>query len=180
MQKSHEACGIANIVGNKGAVAVSLQFNETRIAFINSHLAAHLNKYEDRNQDYRYICNNLNLARESSGSASASLLNHYHYLFWFGDLNYRLEADQQDVISLVRQARYDDLILHDQLHRERIWGKTFAGFSEGQLTFPPTYRYIRGVRTYNEEVCPVYLPSSYSLFLSPSLCLPSASVSTQL
>lgn len=47
--------GIFNALGNKGAVAVSLQFNEANICFINSHLAANTEKVAERNDDFRAI-----------------------------------------------------------------------------------------------------------------------------
>jgi hypothetical protein len=31
-------------------------------------------------------------------------------------------------------------------------GTCFPGFFEGAVEFPPTYRYLRGERTYSEEV----------------------------
>lgn len=38
--------------GNKGAVGVSFQINETFICFLNSHLAAHVQEFERRNEDH--------------------------------------------------------------------------------------------------------------------------------
>ena len=73
VQKGTEACGIANLVGNKGAVAVSFNFNETRFAFVNCHLAAHMGKWEDRNQNYAQIVSNLNL----TGSHNPCKLTNY-------------------------------------------------------------------------------------------------------
>ena len=136
---------------------MSFQFNESRICFVNSHLAAHLSKVDDRNQNYRQIVQNLHLHSETS----CCLSNYFHYLFWFGDLNYRLEADRDLVISKIKQKQFEDLRASDQLNREKAWGRAFVGFTEGLVNFPPTYRYLRGIREYNDEVTalpPIYTP----------------------
>lgn len=41
--------------GNKGGIGISIKLNESCICFINSHLAAHQNEVERRNEDYNEI-----------------------------------------------------------------------------------------------------------------------------
>ena len=52
---------------------MSFTYNETRIAFINSHLAAHLSKWEYRNQDYCQIVTNLTLQPPNKFAPSSFL-----------------------------------------------------------------------------------------------------------
>lgn len=78
---------------NKGGVAVSLKVDDTHVAFISSHLAAHQSKVGQRNADVAEISANLHL---SGGAAKGSdLTTGYHHAVWMGDLNYRLEYGQQ-------------------------------------------------------------------------------------
>ena len=51
----------------------------------------------------------------------------------------------------IQQKDWKTLLLADQLKREQNKGVAFVGFSEGEIDFPPTYRYNRGNRIYSEE-----------------------------
>jgi hypothetical protein len=54
------ACGVANILGNKGATGVSLIFRGGfRLLLVNCHLAAHAEKCKERNEDFQRIRHNL-------------------------------------------------------------------------------------------------------------------------
>ena len=55
IQIIYVACGIGNVIVNKGAVCTLLKINSRSICIINSHLAAHQHMLDARNADYARI-----------------------------------------------------------------------------------------------------------------------------
>ncbi|XP_021832928.1 type I inositol polyphosphate 5-phosphatase 2-like, partial [Prunus avium] len=73
-------------------------------------------------------------------------------IFWFGDLNYRLNMEDADVRKLIFLKRWDELISNDQLNKELRSGHVFEGWKEGVINFPPTYKYeINSDRYFGEN-----------------------------
>ncbi|NWR50651.1 SHIP2 phosphatase, partial [Regulus satrapa] len=136
--------GIANTLGNKGAVGVSFLFNGTSFGFINCHLASGSEKTHRRNQNYSDILHSLALGDKRLGGFDLTL--RFTHLFWFGDLNYRLDMDVQDILTHIVKKEFRALLAADQLSLEQKKNKVFLQFSEGDISFPPTYRYERGTR----------------------------------
>ncbi|XP_071899053.1 phosphatidylinositol 3,4,5-trisphosphate 5-phosphatase 2-like isoform X3 [Anas platyrhynchos] len=136
--------GIANTLGNKGAVGVSFLFNGTSFGFVNCHLASGSEKTHRRNQNYSDILRSLALGDKRLSAFDLTL--RFTHLFWFGDLNYRLDMDVQDILSHVTKKEFGVLLAVDQLTLEREKNKVFLQFREGDISFPPTYRYERGSR----------------------------------
>eukprot|EP01103_Thecamoeba_quadrilineata_P015720 TRINITY_DN5053_c0_g2_i1.p1 TRINITY_DN5053_c0_g2~~TRINITY_DN5053_c0_g2_i1.p1 ORF type:complete len:949 (-),score=163.09 TRINITY_DN5053_c0_g2_i1:150-2996(-) len=151
IKKGTEATGIANMIGNKGAAAISFNFFETRLCFVSSHLAAHQEKCAERKHNYYSIIKGLKLT-----TPPLDIVNSFHHLFWFGDLNYRIDYSRERVLELLGNKDWEGLYQGDQLARERGVGAAFVDFEEGPLLFPPTYRYARGTRTYDEERIPAW------------------------
>ncbi|NXK64780.1 SHP2A phosphatase, partial [Sylvietta virens] len=162
--------GIANTLGNKGAVGVSFLFNGTSFGFVNCHLASGSEKTHRRNQNYSDILHSLALGDKRLAGFDLTL--RFTHLFWFGDLNYRLDMDVQvgpcrcqvrdtagrsargvtvsstvqDILTHIVKKEFQALLAVDQLSLEQEKNKVFLQFSEGDISFPPTYRYERGTR----------------------------------
>ncbi|XP_027518935.1 phosphatidylinositol 3,4,5-trisphosphate 5-phosphatase 2-like [Corapipo altera] len=136
--------GVANTLGNKGAVGVSFLFNGTSFGFVNCHLTSGSEKTHRRNQNYSDILHSLVLGDKRLGGFDLTL--RFTHLFWFGDLNYRLDMGMEDILAHVTKKEFQALLAVDQLNLEREKNKVFLRFSEGDISFPPTYRYERGSR----------------------------------
>ena len=63
------------------------------------------------------------------------------YLFFCGDLNYRIALDHDEVLAAIQREDFDFLLKHDQLSVERNSGHMFKHFEEGQIRFRPTYKF---------------------------------------
>ena len=62
-----------------------------------------------------------------------------------GDMNYRIDQRRDAVIAAVKAGDLEHLLIHDQLKKEMKFNRSFRlrQFSEGPITFAPTYKYDR-------------------------------------
>uniref|UniRef100_A0A8C9TA41 phosphatidylinositol-3,4,5-trisphosphate 5-phosphatase n=1 Tax=Scleropages formosus TaxID=113540 RepID=A0A8C9TA41_SCLFO len=137
--------GIANALGNKGAVGVSFMFNDTSFGFVNSHLTSGSEKKIRRNQNYINILRFLNLGDKKLNPFD--ITHRFTHLFWLGDLNYRIEmpsSEAENIVAKIKQQQYQELLKEDQLSQERAAGRVFLHYEE--ITFAPTYRFERETR----------------------------------
>jgi len=145
--RSKEATGIGSVLGNKGGVAIGFDYLESSVCFVNSHLAAHQIMIQERNNDVEEIIKNLKIMHKDDVTTG------FQYTFWCGDLNYRIEGTKDGVQKLVRDKQLDILFSNDQLQAEMKKCNVFFGFTEGKISFRPTYKFDRGVREeYSEEL----------------------------
>ncbi|KAG5190457.1 Endonuclease/exonuclease/phosphatase [Tribonema minus] len=125
VKMSDVVCGVGNVLQNKGAVAAFLRVDKTTFLFITAHLAAHQTKVAERNGDYWRIIGELEQEippawikraakrrqkaltgtaaagaapeRAAHGGERSVFLDMVDRVFFFGDLNYRIDLDRLDV-----------------------------------------------------------------------------------
>lgn len=144
-----ERVGVGGVLGNKGAVACRLKLFGISLCFINAHLSAHTSALAIRNQNIHDILRHLNFdpssMNHSNGRSSESVSYapaQHDVLFFFGDLNYRItEISFDEVLDKIGKNRWSFLRRFDQLTREKNASRIFQGYQEGELSFPPSYKY---------------------------------------
>lgn len=77
---------------------------------------------------------------------------HFSYVFWFGDLNFRLENEAwspSDIKRMVEEDRIEELVAQDQLSLVRKQGRAFKELEERTPAFPPTFKFEQGTSEYD-------------------------------
>ncbi|KAF5203241.1 Type i inositol polyphosphate 5-phosphatase [Thalictrum thalictroides] len=159
-------CGFGRAIGNKGAVGLRMRVYDRMICFVNCHFAAHLEAVNRRNADFDHVFRTMafsrpsNLLNSSSAGVSSAVqmirganvhaedgkpeLSEADMVVFMGDFNYRLHSISYDEArDFVSQRCFDWLWERDQLRAEMKAGKVFQGMREGQILFPPTYKFER-------------------------------------
>lgn len=140
--------------------------NDTTLLFISAHLEAHIHNVEGRNNNFWRILTEfssqapISLKHKTTIRSSTAgtqqeqqeqghdndILHQSDYIFFCGDLNYRLDLPRETVehhILLQQQKQTADwlpLLRHDQLLSTISQGKAFPFFQEGKITFAPTFK----------------------------------------
>ncbi|KAL1498282.1 hypothetical protein ABEB36_009103 [Hypothenemus hampei] len=128
--------GLLGKMGNKGGVAVRLELHNTSLCFVNCHLAAHVDEYERRNQDYKDINARINFKRNPQA------IKDHDQIYWLGDLNYRItDLSNTQVKTLLIRNEVNTLLKVDQLNQQRERGNVLLDYTEGDITFQPTYKF---------------------------------------
>ncbi|CAO1627324.1 unnamed protein product [Parajaminaea phylloscopi] len=144
--KGHVKSGLlAGRVGNKGAVGISVKLGQTRLLFVNSHLAAHEGRVQTRLDNVAKIKRELRLntflSPEEQASQSDDVTEMFDHAFWFGDLNFRVDITRKHADWLIMNKRYDQALEFDQLRKVMREGREFQQFREHEIAFPPTYKF---------------------------------------
>lgn len=246
-------CGIMGRMGNKGGVAIRLQWRSTLLCFINAHFAADQGQTERRNQNYEEICRRMvfsldapafgvdsseargklgamegvggslsthpprevyndssyiqrHLIKERSKdsghpiplpvSAPSSIYLHKYvsyflafptvsppppllfflfltnkslcttnffnsffstisFIFWMGDLNYRIDLPEEKLRSLLMEGSYPTILEHDQVSCADYMCKRVSERGGGLLTYPPT---LPPFHPSPRPLCPFFFP----------------------
>ena len=198
--RSHAApTGIAEKMGNKGGVGVSMSIGESTFVFINAHLAAHKHATQHRIREFSRIssamasklCQRDDIGTSDSASSkyhecvdhdcsdcindritenhlfddgdivayppdlfhpssscndnnrprSNPLIRAFDKVFWFGDLNFRINGTREVVDGMLENHMHGALLCNDELTMLMRFNRNFSGFAEGPLNFFPTYKF---------------------------------------
>ncbi|XP_064322142.1 phosphatidylinositol 4,5-bisphosphate 5-phosphatase A isoform X2 [Phalacrocorax carbo] len=139
--------GLGGYWGNKGGVSVRLSIFGHMVCFLNCHLPAHLEKAEQRKEDFATILH----MQQFEGHTASGILDH-DLVFWFGDLNFRIESlDIRFVKYAIDSNILSQLWEKDQLNIAKSTWPVLSGFQEGPLNFPPTFKFDVGTNKYDSS-----------------------------
>ena len=130
-----KAMGFAGLIGNKGCEIVSFRLMGYLLVFVNCHLAPKVFKILERNEMAQNFSNNI---RIDDKFATFDVLA--DYVFWFGDMNYRVDYEFNETIKYLNEGKLQALRDKDQLRKQMASNKIFSNFDEKQIEFLPTYR----------------------------------------
>ena len=125
VEGSVKKTGMSGMAGNKGAVAIRMDYANSQICFVTAHLAAGFANYEERNRDYNTIHHGLRFQRNRGIDDHGwflALFRHCYLLtlgsdtvIWMGDFNYRIGLGSEKVRQLIKMGDLETLYENDQV-----------------------------------------------------------------
>lgn len=174
----HNKGAIAAYVAMKGKPRDDSSRSKTlKMLFVTAHMAAHTKNTEGRNADFWRIVSEIEAQApprflkhkyddDNDEPHECRLMECMDRIFFCGDLNYRLDLSREEVQKSIKKIsrlskRSDPnhmrrieklrnfLLQHDQLRNSIADGSAFPGFSEGTISFLPTFKYDKGTDEYD-------------------------------
>ena len=91
-----------------------------------------------------------------------SILNfsfHYSHIYFFGDMNYRINPCNMNVRELASSGQFKALLEYEQLLQQKGIKRIFHKFHEGDIIFKPTFKYDVDSDEWDSR----YVPNIYEL-----------------
>ncbi|XP_053680610.1 inositol polyphosphate 5-phosphatase K-like [Anopheles nili] len=155
VETEYTRTGLGGIWGNKGAVSIRLNVYGSSICLVNAHLAAHDHMLEERINDYERI-----VQEQKFHVKTKETIFEHDYVFWFGDLNFRLTGEAttsaDEIRAMVARDELKQLIEKDQLLLVRREGRAFKELQERLPQFPPTFKFEHGSNDYDMKRRPAW------------------------
>ncbi|KAF2669626.1 hypothetical protein BT63DRAFT_372793 [Microthyrium microscopicum] len=142
VEGSIKKTGLSGMAGNKGAVAIRIDYASTSLCFVTAHLAAGFANYDERNRDYKTISQGLRFQRNRT-------IDDHENVIWLGDFNYRIGLPNDRVRQLINEGDLETLYANDQLNIQMTHGNVFRHYDEARIAFNPTYKFDNGTDTYD-------------------------------
>lgn len=158
IESEYTRTGFGGMWGNKGAIALRMSCYGASVCLVNSHLAAHDEMIEERINDYQRIKEATNF----SVKFKKNIFDH-DYVFWFGDLNFRLYSptlsqnySPEKIREMVKNDKLNELIKIDQLSTIMCEGRAFSELVERLPQFPPTFKFVPDSNDYDMKRRPAW------------------------
>lgn len=156
--------GAEGMSGNKGGLAVRFELGNVSWAFVNVHLPSGQKNSEARSRDARMILRDGFQSKSIRGGAvraskglfnrsSQYVLELHNVLLLAGDINSRLDVREEGIPADRNLDRWLEL---DELRGDPCCIDSLANFSEGEVSFPPTFKYHPVSDTFNPKRTPAW------------------------
>lgn len=142
IEGSVKKTGLGGISANKGGIGISVTYSKTLLCFVCSHLAAGFSNIDERHQDYKTIAKGILFSKNKK-------IRDHDAVIWLGDLNYRINLQNEEAKALIADKDYQKLFEFDQLNKQMANGESFPFFNEMEITFPPTYKFDNNTKVYD-------------------------------
>ncbi|XP_071944482.1 inositol polyphosphate 5-phosphatase K-like [Antedon mediterranea] len=137
--------GIAGLWGNKGSVTIRMDCYGRSVCISNWHLTPHADQWDKRRKEITQIFEDQNFSLGNN----LNILDH-SFVFVLGDLNFRLEGtSREEALVNLNQDKLEPLKEKDQLKITLNEEEEIIGFKEGEISFPPTYKFDPGTSNYD-------------------------------
>ena len=147
--KEYIKTGFYGLLGNKGAVGIGFKLYNISFFIINCHLCSGFYNTLYRNDDFDYIKKTIH-----------PNLYKYDVVIWMGDFNYRVNKSVEEVKEFLKSKNELELLEFDQMNDEiKNYNLKCEGFTEGNITFFPTYKYSEDQTNILVYDCQDHIPS---------------------
>uniref|UniRef100_A0A3Q3KP41 Inositol polyphosphate-related phosphatase domain-containing protein n=1 Tax=Monopterus albus TaxID=43700 RepID=A0A3Q3KP41_MONAL len=148
IQTTYTRTGVFGYWGNKGGVSIRLSFYGHMLCFLNCHLAAHMNYATERVDEFEYI-----MDTQTFECAKAPRILDHRLVFWFGDLNFRIQDHGMHFVrTCIDSQTYHLLWSKDQLMMMKKKEQMLQEFEEGPLDFQPTFKFDLNSDNYDSRL----------------------------
>merc|ERR1719215_2138474 len=128
---------------------IGFMVGHTSLLFINTHLAAHQHKMQERTHNLTRILTDSPMRRDKT---TTGIHEEYDATFVIGDLNTRVESSRGEVDQLLGEGDIENLLKKDQLlpllrgnHGQTGISPSMFGFwpsfEEAEIKFRPTFKF---------------------------------------
>ncbi|XP_014222858.1 inositol polyphosphate 5-phosphatase K-like isoform X1 [Trichogramma pretiosum] len=145
IETQYTKTGFGGLWGNKGAVSIRFDLYGINICLVNAHLSPHDHLFNNRIIEFDTIM------REHFYTIPTKSIMLHNYVFWFGDLNFRLGdgLNAGEINNLIKENHLAELLSQDQLKIAMKNYNMFSELSEGPVNFPPTYKFEFGSQDFD-------------------------------
>lgn len=132
--------GFGGKTGNKGAVVIRFNLDNTSVIVANAHLESGQKNLSERLAQFTEIKEDCTVGKRKKSYRFDS----HKWRFLIGDLNFRINLDYEEAKALAQNFGNDDkkiLLEKDQLNIAKITEEVMSDVREGPINFRPTYKY---------------------------------------